>query len=645
MKFAPLYRILPISLLFTFVLSVPAQKAKWGKVSEKEMKYSSCMFDTTASAVVLSDVGLISIQYSSIPITVERHIRIKILNERGLDQASRELFYYAKDGMEKIISVKAQTLKLVKGNVVKIPVPKEEFYDTEYNQYYNVLRFAFPSVEPGDIIEFKYTLLDKNVVIPEGWDFQCEIPTLYSEYSAIVQDGWDVRVIYTSDLLARKYGNVQAKEWVLENLPAIKDEPLCPNPHDYANSLTFQLAGYISSGFRGGTGYTTISLDWEALANEFLNSNEYVEFLAQYREIKSLGEIFSLVPEEERIRTVYDHVVTHYKWNGNYRSFPEKRFGKLLETTGGSSAELNLLLINLLRASGLKADPVLVSTRSHGKIRKEYPILRQFNQVIACVQAGDELVFLDATDPLKPMGVLDPEDYNEEGFRLIRGASSWVPLPEAPLTKYQCLCDIDLRDTENPSVHVQLRISGLDAYELRSKMGKDVQLGEYLRKQVLNTELGLDILGEVTAENLYDPYGDLSFSFDLVPSSLITDMNHLITAVPFVLGVYNEAPLNPGYRVLPIDFGNKERIQQISNIYLPDELTISSMPKTDKMKLENERMKFSYLILKLDGKLQLVHDLYLNETFFSPRELNAILEIFNCSINRLTEPVVIEERQ
>jgi hypothetical protein len=41
----------------------------------------------------------------------------------------------------------------------------------------------------------------------------------------------------------------------------------------------------------------------------------------------------------------------------------------------GSGTELNLLLISLLRQVGIEANPVVISTREHGRIWKDYPMI------------------------------------------------------------------------------------------------------------------------------------------------------------------------------------------------------------------------------------------------------------------------------
>ena len=65
-----------------------------------------------------------------------------------------------------------------------------------------------------------------------------------------------------------------------------------------------------------------------------------------------------------------------------------------------------MLLIALLRWAGLRADPVLVSTRDHLRFDPRDRRLDQFNHVLVRLEMQDELYFLDTTDPAGWFGLL-----------------------------------------------------------------------------------------------------------------------------------------------------------------------------------------------------------------------------------------------
>jgi len=52
----------------------------------------------------------------------------------------------------------------------------------------------------------------------------------------------------------------------------------------------------------------------------------------------------------------------------------------------------------MLNKAGIDVDMVVLSTRSHGFIRKEYPMERQLNYSICSVKIGNKNLLMDATE-------------------------------------------------------------------------------------------------------------------------------------------------------------------------------------------------------------------------------------------------------
>ena len=85
-----------------------------------------------------------------------------------------------------------------------------------------------------------------------------------------------------------------------------------------------------------------------------------------------------------------------WDWDGSYSFLAEERLDEMLEKGKGSSGDINLLLIALLNKVGVQAHPVLLSTRSHGKMQDVYPLVSQFNHVIALAAIDSLWIPLDA---------------------------------------------------------------------------------------------------------------------------------------------------------------------------------------------------------------------------------------------------------
>ena len=67
-------------------------------------------------------------------------------------------------------------------------------------------------------------------------------------------------------------------------------------------------------------------------------------------------------------------------------------YGNIVKKGVGNSGDINLNLINMLNYAGLIANPILVSTKSHGI--PLFPTLEGFNYVIAGVELNGSLYLL-----------------------------------------------------------------------------------------------------------------------------------------------------------------------------------------------------------------------------------------------------------
>src|SRR4028119_888462 len=94
---------------FTFAVIVMAsfcgtyaqEFPSYGKFTNEELQLQECAFDKEADAVVLVDEA-ISNYNSEYNLVTHRHIRIKILKEKGIRYGDISIPFYRKDDFEKI---------------------------------------------------------------------------------------------------------------------------------------------------------------------------------------------------------------------------------------------------------------------------------------------------------------------------------------------------------------------------------------------------------------------------------------------------------------------------------------------------------------------------------------------------------------
>ncbi|HEX4375439.1 MAG TPA: transglutaminase domain-containing protein, partial [Puia sp.] len=81
-----------------------------------------------------------------------------------------------------------------------------------------------------------------------------------------------------------------------------------------------------------------------------------------------------------KIDAIYKFVKKNIEWN-NEQTFYCDSIEECWRAKQGSSAEMNILFLNLLRKVGVRCLPILISTRENGIPDPDFASLSQFNGV------------------------------------------------------------------------------------------------------------------------------------------------------------------------------------------------------------------------------------------------------------------------
>src|SRR4030095_8017280 len=116
----PLARTTTIFLSFLLSLASFSQMGfpEFGKFTAEEISLKQCSFDPEAEAVILLDKAVVNHDDEYHMIT-ERRIRIKILNEKGIDRANIVIPFYHKDNIEFLSKIEAYTFNYDEPGKVK----------------------------------------------------------------------------------------------------------------------------------------------------------------------------------------------------------------------------------------------------------------------------------------------------------------------------------------------------------------------------------------------------------------------------------------------------------------------------------------------------------------------------------------------
>jgi len=167
-----------------FAAKAPAGgESDWPEITASEKALTSVPDDPEAGAVVLVKErdGRIRRQADDLVNVIQYHWRMKILNERGKGYGEQRI--RASKG-SRVDQLEARTIR-PDGSIV--PVTPDQIFEKliiEVGSQRVVDKvFNFPSVEPGAIIEYRYTRYDNGMLFLDPYYFAGEELTLRSRVS------------------------------------------------------------------------------------------------------------------------------------------------------------------------------------------------------------------------------------------------------------------------------------------------------------------------------------------------------------------------------------------------------------------------------------------------------------------------------
>ena len=639
--------------LFCFLLLASLARAqppavRWGKVSDREWRITRCEFDTSASALVLFDQGAVQFSFSS-GVILRRHIRIKILSAKGMDEADVSLPFYAKDRLQSITDVDAQTINpdpAGKGTVQK--VTSSQIFEVDHAENWREKKFGFPSVRVGSVLEYRYTIIKKSITFLEDWTFERHLPVAYSQFTASIPEDLEYRFLMTGNRLLEKY-HQSTNTWSLENLPSLKPEPYVANPLDYANKVQFQLAGYNrrKDGVTGGIEYVNTMTSWEKLATECLEDDNYTRYLNRRGVARDLlakafpaglsGDALS------KARQVYQYVQSSVRWNGHHDWYTGSGPNELLEKREGGSGEINLLLTLLLREAGLTADPVLISTKEHGVVHRVYPFLLQFNHLLANVRIGEKDHLLDATDPFRPFDQLAEADLVEAGYLLSKDAPRWINVSAAPDSKQSVFIEADLSDPAQPKHKVNVRYSGYLALKQRkayADQGKEAFVKSLQASQTPDLEVtGFTLANADSLDQL------LVLNYTLTPEERTESTTDLIYLKPVSASGFTENPFRNEARFLPVEFDYPHSYHLTMSLKIPAGYGVQELPANLRLVTPDRSVEFDYLTSVTNQLVQIKTSVRHKATKIPSQHYPGLRELYTPIIAKYNEQIVLKKNR
>ncbi len=571
--------LVPFVVICSTHFSVTAQDfIDFGKPTLEELTLIACTFEEDAEAVVLLHDAY-SYSETDQSLITTHHIRLKILNPKGFNQANIKIPFYAKNKFEKITGLEAYTINLTAdGKIFKQKVASKTIYTTKINERFGEVSFAFPSVKVGSILEYQYKSTMKYYWGLRDWFFQQNIPVVTSRYNVklISTKKFSYKIFKDDSALLTVIPEQNRIFFQMKNIKSLPNEPFMDAKKDYLQRVEFLVQNYYTA--RDKSQIDEFGLKWNEL-NTFFLSSEYLG--AQIFKPITGVELFidsvnKITDAYKKMHTIHNYVKKTITWN-NINDFFCLDVDIIWSKKIGTSGDINLILVNLLNKAHLSANPFLVSLRKNGNIDTAYANPEQFNSLMVCARVNNKLYILDATEKYNepfeiPEGIL-----NSTGFVLNAFEGELLKLV-ADTTLYKQEVLITMNIDSNCTVlngNTEIKNFNYAKIEYLKKYKEDSSL---LRKDYLNQK-------NIQLQNI-----DLTYNNEVLETEPTIEKIKF-SAIPLGTGAYKYIPLaiftaidnNPFIaekRVSAINFGYNKNFKisgkiRINNNYLPEGLPIA----------------------------------------------------------------------
>jgi len=653
---------------------------KFGRVSKEVLEMTSYEADKDAEAVVLFDVGSSYMTFDQVKFKFvlrhERHRRIKILKQGGTSYADAEVLYYTPEnsrGDETVTGIKAYTYNLENGKIVETKMEKNAIFTEEVNKNYSKKKFTLPNVKVGSVIEYRYQFSSEYIYDYQSWIFQDNIPTLWSEYKAAIPEYYNYQIHlggYENFEVSEKGSNssfltITSKErtsgfngfvktnyetdkinyqdityrWAAKNLPAFKKEKgFITAPQDYLNKVEFELLSiqypYQAPQYFSGS--------WNDIAKRLLEAENFGAELNRGGDVKDVAQsaMQQTTDKIQQVALLYN-VAREVNWNGDYRVFASKNVKRILEEKVGNSADINLLLIALLRAVEIPAYPVVLSTRNHGRLRSFSPSILALNHVIVAVEIDDKNLLLDASAKNTPVGTLPYNCLNGTGI-LIKSQENTQTISLTPPKNTKTTCMVNLAFTPEGTLQgdATYYFNGYDAINYRAAFFDAKDEKEYINEVLAKNTLALKAQ-KVEVKDAKEISKPLTIKLDVATEEKLE--GEVLYIEPFLEKVYAENPFTQESRKYPVDFAYPHQESYVFNLSIPANYKVEELPKNEKMVLPDNAGSFSCLIAQNEGKIQISCSFAINKTLFLGEEYAMLKEFAAKIIAKQAEQIVLKK--
>jgi hypothetical protein len=475
----------------------------------------------------------------------------------------------------------------------------DEFYSDDR---YKVMQI--PAALPGNVIGYEYHQKQRPFFLQDEWRIQETLPKRRTRFTLNLPSGWERISKWIHYPEQKPISDSQTQTtWEVENIPAIKREPLMPDSR--AVSARMGVTFHPTSGTTaalGPTNWDQIGI-WQAqLASGSLQSTPDIQ-----QKVKELTS--NAATWRDKVQALSSYVQSRIRYVDieiGIGGFQPHAAGDTYKHHYGDCKDKATLLSAMLREAGIPSYLALAQTE-RGVIVPDFASAITFNHAILAIplpaeanvdglssvvetsKFGKMLVF-DPTSEYTPFGYLPY--YEQENYILVStpqgGELVHLPLSDPALNKLVRTAKLELHaDGSLSGSVIETRYGNEAAFE-REKL---LRSGTTDRTKQLEAFLGSFLRGfhltKVTTENV-DKVGEpLTLNYEFTADRYAKTAGDLLVVRARVIGEKStDVAEGDEPRKLPVEFDDTSLQTDDFEITLPSGFAVDDLPRPTKSDTE-----------------------------------------------------------
>lgn len=500
--------LLVLALIFSSLGPITTTTAgeEWRPIEASDLALKAAVVEPSADAeAIFWDIRIDDGGQDDL--VLSHYVRIKIFTERGRDMHSKVDIPYL--NRVKIKDVAARTIKpdgtiveLAKNDIIEKTVVRASGLKLRTKT------FAFPGIEAGAIIEYKWKEVISNASANNlVLQFQRDIPVQAITYHLKPASSTSVDVRPFNMAMPRFEKEKNGFHFTtVKNMPAFREEPMMPPEENVRSWAMVKYSGFLSFLL----GYSMLAARIQIGFEPFLKIDK--EIKAKAAEITE-----GATTPDQKLQKIFDFCRANVKNTNDPNSgFTDDQIEKLkdnkkpsdtLKRGVGSAIDVNLLFAALVNAAGLEARIALLPDRGQRLFDRNVVIPGALRPSNIAVRDGSSWKFFDPGLQYITPGMLR---WQEEGVDalIVMDQPIWTQTPLSPPEKSKEKRTATLRLDEKGTLEgdVTIEYTGHLAVDRKRQNDEDspAQREENLKEMVKN-RLSSAELTNIVIENATDP--------------------------------------------------------------------------------------------------------------------------------------------